>query len=117
MSSVHTLFRVILFSLPLLVLGVGSFPSVHAQSASTEMRSYQSGRVQDSDSRSNIGELPEWARPSSSEKAQREWRGRVTTNDREGPGSGPAVPVDGGLIWALCFGVGYGVYSLRKEQG
>ncbi len=32
------------------------------------------------------------------------------------PGNDPDVPIDGGIIWLLASGLGYGLYHLKQKQ-
>lgn len=72
--------------------------------------------------RSEVENLPDWAESHGSR--------RQTPSSRQGPGISssarpmsshgpgrPGVPVDGGLVWLMVAGAGYGVYRLRAVNG
>lgn len=61
---------------------------------------------------SGVESLPSWAEPSYSSRRRAGNDIRSDMGAPSPPGDPPAVPVDGGLLWLVIAGCGYGVHKL-----
>lgn len=76
------------------------------------------GELRGREGRGAVEQLPDWAEsrvPSSKENAGVSTSQFGTHDHGSGhPPPKPEVPVDGGLIWLVLVGIGYGVFRLRS---
>lgn len=87
-------------------------------SSMTKHHSGIKGREERSSDRdAHVGDLPDWAesRTRSRVKVERTDEAASPTSGFETKDRRPGVPVDGGLIWLVLVGIGYGVFRLREE--
>jgi len=87
--------------------------SERARPGRVQTRGYRHG--ESNEETSGVGTVPEWAQSQSSEESFRssspKERFRSNADD-----PGRAVPIDGGLIWLVLAGLGYGGYRLRGTE-
>lgn len=63
---------------------------------------------------SGVESLPSWAEPSNTSRRRAE--GDTRSKAPGPPGDPPRVPVDGGLLWLVIAGCGYGVHKLFNSH-
>jgi len=56
--------------------------------------------------------LPEWAKPQSETNSDRQQRSSSSDMRTKVPGSGPGVPIGGGVVWLVLAGGGYATWKL-----
>lgn len=113
-----------LLALTLVFLG-GEY-EVTAQDRRSLDNSYQvrsSQTLQNKTNRSQVENLPDWAESGASKSGSDDYSDQegsveegVQTRGSPADRPGSEVPVDGGVVWLILAGVGYGVFRLQNTR-
>jgi hypothetical protein len=121
--------RVVPVALLLLIGGSNSWAQLHDRPEGGTAETYNTlpssgdknsnlgdrgGRLRGRDSQ--VGNLPDWAESRTPSRSTEGSSGEsVSPTSEFRPKVGRPVPVNGGLVWLVVAGIGYGVFRLTKE--